>query len=200
VASSVQWFKCFGTLRPRENTKKPKTPEEMIARSKLKDSDYSDDGSDVTFSDRSLRCHKKQDTKQEKHQMTSRQDTGFAKRFKNESFEVQDSTLNCDSPLEDSKEESHGKQYSSPQAMKSDSQTKVKVMDKGKQQDKKKESTPQWVLTLMSSVKRLEQKVDNTMDEVEVLKKKETAKEQELQPVIKSEKSRDEEDVELVDN
>jgi hypothetical protein len=52
----------------------------------------------------------------------------------------------------------------------------------------------------MSSVKRLEQKVDNTMDEVEVLKKNETAKEQELQPVIKSEKSGDEEDVELVDN
>ena len=85
--------------------------------------------------------------------------------------------------------------------MKSDSQTKVKVMDKGKQQDNdapKKEATPEWVLTLMSSVKRLEQKVDNTMDEV--LKKKETTKQQELQSVIKSEKSGDEEDVELVEN
>jgi hypothetical protein len=58
LACSVQWYKCFGTLRPRGNTKKPKTPEEMIARSKLKDSDYSDDGSDVTFCDRSLRFHK----------------------------------------------------------------------------------------------------------------------------------------------
>jgi len=124
--------------------------------------------------------------------MTSRQDSGSAKRLKNESFEVQDFTLNYNSPLEDFEEESHGKQYSSPWAMKSDSQTKVKVMDKGKQQDK---DTP-----LMSSVKRLEQKVDNTMNEVEVLKKKETTKEQELQPVIKSEKSGDEEDVELVDN
>jgi len=57
VASSVQWYKCFGTLRPRGNTKKPKTPNEMIARSQLKDSDYSDNGSDVTFS--GLRCHKK---------------------------------------------------------------------------------------------------------------------------------------------
>jgi hypothetical protein len=95
--------------------------------------------------------------------------------------------LNCDSPLEDFKEETHEKQYSSPWAMKSDSQTKVKVMDKGKQQDNdalKKETTPEWVLTLMSLVKRLEQKIDNTMDEVEVLKKKETAKQQELQPVI----------------
>jgi len=124
--------------------------------------------------------------------MTSRQDSGSAKRLKNESFEVQDFTLNYNSPLEDFEEESHGKQYSSPWAMKSDSQTKVKVMDKGKQQDK---DTP-----LMSSVKRLEQKVDNTMNEVEILKKKQTTKEQELQPVIKSEKSGDEEDVELVDN
>ncbi len=76
-------------------------------------------------------------------------------------------------------------------------------MDKGKHQDNdtpKKEATPEWVINLMSSVKRLEQKVDNTMEEVEVLKKKETAKQQELQPVIKSEKSGDEEDVELVEN
>jgi hypothetical protein len=39
----------------------------------------------------------------------------------------------------------------------------------------------------MSSVKRLEQKVDNTMVEVDALKKTETAK-QELQTVIKSKK------------
>jgi len=85
----------------------------------------------------------------------------------------------------------HEKQYSPPQAMKSDSQAKVKVMDKGKQQDNDaptKEATPEWVLTFRSSIKRLEQKVDNTMDEVELLKKKETAKQQELQPVIKLEK------------
>ena len=107
--------------------------------------------------------------------MTSRQDSGSAKRLKNEMFDVEDFTLNYDSPLEDFEEETDEKQYSSPRAMKSDSQTKVKVMDKGKQQDKdapKKEATPEWVLTLMSSVKRLEQKVDSTMDEVEVLKKK----------------------------
>ena len=86
--------------------------------------------------------------------------------------------------------------------MKSDSQTKVKLMDKGKHQDNdapKKEATPEWVINLMSSVKRLEQKVDNTMDEVDALKKKETAK-QELQPVIKSEKSGDEKDVVLSEN
>ena len=118
--------------------------------------------------------------------MTSRQDSGSAKRLKNEPnkpFEVEDFTFNYDSPLEDFEEETHEKQYSSPRAMKSDSQTKVKVMDKGKQQDNdapKKEATPEWALALMSLVKRLEEKVDNTMDEVEVLKKKETAKQQEL--------------------
>jgi len=86
--------------------------------------------------------------------------------------------------------------------MKSDSQTKVKLMDKGKHQDNeapKKEATPEWVINLMSSVKRLEQKVDNTMDEVDALKKKETAK-QELQPIIKSETSGDEKDVDLSQN
>jgi hypothetical protein len=126
---------------------------------------------------------------------TTRQDSGSAKRSKNETFEVEDFTLNYDSPLEEFDEESHGKQFSSPQAMKSDSQIKVKrkqqVMDKGKQQLKeahKKESSPDWALTLMFSVKRLEQKVESTMDEVEVLKNKGTTKEQELQPVIKSEK------------
>ena len=51
----------------------------------------------------------------------------------------------------------------------------------------------------MSSVKWLEQKVDNTMDEVDALKKKETAK-QELQTVIKSEKSEDENNVDLTEN
>jgi len=138
--------------------------------------------------------------------MTSRQDSGSAKRLSNEPnkpFEVEDFTFNYNSPLEDFEEETHEKQYSSPQAMKRDAQTKVKVMDKRKQQDNdtpKKEATPEWALALMSLVKRLEEKVDNTMDEVEVLKKKETAKQQELQPVIKSEKSGDEKDVELVEN
>ena len=82
--------------------------------------------------------------------------------------------------------------------MKSDSQTKVKL----KHQDinaPKKEATPEWVIHLMSSVKRLEQKVDNTMDEVDALKKKETAK-QEKQTVIKSEKSEDENNVDLTEN
>jgi len=82
--------------------------------------------------------------------------------------------------------------------MKSDSQSKVKL----KHQDfdaPKKEATPEWVVNLMSSVKRLEQKVDNTMDEVDALKKKETAK-HEIQAIIKLEKSEDEINVDLTEN
>jgi hypothetical protein len=198
VASSVQWHKCYGTLRLRGSTKKPKTPDEMISRMQLKDSDYSDDGSDVTFSNRSLRYHRKLEPKQEKHQMTSKQDSASAKRLKNDSFEYVDFTVDYESPPEDFGEKTHEEQYSSPRAMKSDSQIKVKL----KHQDinaPKMEATPEWVINLMSSVKWLEQKVDNTMDEVDALEKKETIK-QELQTVIKSEKSEDENNVDLTEN
>jgi hypothetical protein len=115
----------------------------------LKDSDYSDDGSDVTVSDRSLRGHR---PKPEKHQMTSRQDSASAKRLKNDSFDYVDFTVDYESPPEDFGETTHEKQYSSPRAMKSDSQTKVKL----KHQDidaPKKEATPEWVIHLMYSVK-----------------------------------------------
>ena len=63
------------------------------------------------------------------------------------------------------------------------------------------ENSKSWIKNISKSRKPwgLKQKVDSTMDEVEVLKNKETTEEQELQPVIKSEKSGDEEDVEFVD-
>jgi hypothetical protein len=50
----------------------------------------------------------------------------------------------------------------------------------------------------MMSVKRLEQKVDCTMNEVEVLKNnKDIAKEHEIQDVVKPERGDDEEDEEF---
>ena len=199
VASSVQWYKCYGTLRPRGNTKKYKTPDEMISKTQLKDSDYSDDGSDFTVGDKSSRRHKTHEPKQEKHQMTSRQEYASAKRSKNDSFDNVDFSVNYESPPEDFGDTTDEKQqYSSPRAMKSGSQSMVKLKD----QDfgaPKKETTPEWVLHLMSSVKRLEQKVDNTMDEVDALKKRETAK-HEIQALIKSEKSENEVNVDLTEN
>jgi hypothetical protein len=43
IASSVQWHKCYGTLRSRGNTKKPKAPEDIIAKSGIHDSSGIDD-------------------------------------------------------------------------------------------------------------------------------------------------------------
>jgi hypothetical protein len=43
IASLVQWHKCYGMLRPRGNTKQPKAPEGMIAKSGICDSSGSDD-------------------------------------------------------------------------------------------------------------------------------------------------------------
>jgi len=98
---------CYGTLRLRGNTKKPKTPDEMISRMQLKDSNYSDDGSDVTVSNRSLRGHR---PKPENHQVTSRQDFASAKRLKNDSFEYMDFSVDYESPPEDFGEKTHEKQ------------------------------------------------------------------------------------------
>ncbi len=103
--------------------------------------------------------------------------------LKNDSFEYVDFSVDYESPPEDFGETTDEKQrYSSPRAMKSGSQSMVQLKD----QDfgaPKKETAPEWVLHLMSSVKRLEQKVDNNIYEVEALKKKETAK-HEIQAII----------------
>ncbi len=118
--------------------------------------------------------------------MASRQESGSAKRSKKEPVNVEDFDLNYDSPREEFDEERDGKQYSSPRVLKIDSQIKDKEKHHVKE-NLKKESPPDWVLILISSVKGLEQKVDNTSNEVELLKK-DTLKEQEKETVVKSEK------------
>jgi hypothetical protein len=67
VASSVSWHKCYGTLRPRENTKKPKSPDDMFARTGIpdaendgsndSDSEYLGGCAGWTENDRTLRKH-----------------------------------------------------------------------------------------------------------------------------------------------
>jgi hypothetical protein len=75
VASSVLWHKCYGTLRPRGNTKKPKSPDDMFAKTGIPDA--GDDGSgdsDSEFlgscagwteNDRTLRKHTPKEKKKE---------------------------------------------------------------------------------------------------------------------------------------
>jgi hypothetical protein len=67
VASSVSWHKCYGTLRPRGNTKKPKLLDDMFAKTGIPDAEDNGSGdSDSEFvgscagwteNDRTLRKH-----------------------------------------------------------------------------------------------------------------------------------------------
>jgi hypothetical protein len=78
VASSVSWHKCYGTLRPRGNTKKPKSPDDMFAKTGIPDTENDGSGdSDSDFlgscagwteNDRTLRKHTPKAIKKEKHQ------------------------------------------------------------------------------------------------------------------------------------
>jgi hypothetical protein len=110
VASQFQWHKCYGTLRPRGNTKKPKTPDEMFAKTGIPDSetDYSDvtdsefQGSGgYTPNDRTLRKHVYQEIKQEKHQREERVSISPAKRAKSEPFEIEDFNFDGKDNMED---------------------------------------------------------------------------------------------------
>jgi hypothetical protein len=102
VASSFTWHKCYGTLRPRGNTKKPKLPEEMFAKTGIPDPET--DGSDdtdsdfqgsggYTLNDRTLRKHVFKEIKQEKHQRDKTLGASPAKRAKSEPIEIDDFDL-----------------------------------------------------------------------------------------------------------
>jgi hypothetical protein len=100
VASSVQWHKCYGTLRPRGNAKKPKTPDEMTVEEGLCDSSLSGDESIISYSERTLRCQVNPQTKQEKHHMEFQGEPDYVKRSKGESFEDENFDFGYDSNLE----------------------------------------------------------------------------------------------------
>jgi hypothetical protein len=110
VASSFQWHKCYGTLRPRGNTKKPKLPEEMFAKTGIPDPET--DGSDDTDSefqgsggyalnDRTLRKHIFKEIKLEKHQREETVSASPAKRAKSEPIEIDDFDFDGEDNTED---------------------------------------------------------------------------------------------------
>ncbi len=110
VASSFTWHKCYGTLRPRGNTKKPKLHEEMFAKTGIPDPET--DGSDDTDSeflgscgwtpnDRTLRKHANKDIKQEKHQRDETLGASPATRAKSDLIEIDDFDLDDEDNIED---------------------------------------------------------------------------------------------------
>jgi hypothetical protein len=108
VASQFQWHKCYGTLRPSDNTKKLKAPEETLAKTGICDSDCSDD-TDSEFqgssswapNDRTLRLHVPKDIKQEKHQRDEKVSISPAKKAKSVPFEVDEFYFDNEIPMED---------------------------------------------------------------------------------------------------
>jgi len=107
VVSQFQWHKCYGTLRPRGNTKKPKAPEEMFAKSGIRDTDCSDD-TDSEFqgscgwtpNDRTLRKHVNKEIKHKTHQREEKVSASPAKRAKSEPFAIEDFYFDNEMPME----------------------------------------------------------------------------------------------------
>jgi hypothetical protein len=184
VASSFTWHKCFGTLRPRGSTKKPKSPEEMFAKTGIPDpeSDGSHD-SDSEFlgscagwtpNDRTLRKHVPKDIKQEKHQRDETLGASPAKRAKSDPIEIYDFYLDDGDNIEDFNVGNLDLKVSPLKLMKPEIKTGMKnskLKDdykvKGKQEP---EEPPKWFQAYAAVVERLEKQLNVTMEKVEELK------------------------------
>jgi hypothetical protein len=98
LASSFLWHKCYGTLRPRGNTKKPKSPDEMFAKTGIPDTEIDGSGdSDSDFlgscggwteNDRTLRKHTPKAIKKEKHQRDETMAASPSKKAKSDPIDV----------------------------------------------------------------------------------------------------------------
>jgi len=103
VASSVSWHKCYGTLRPRGNTKKPKLPDDMFAKTGIPDAEHDGSGdSDSEFlgswagwteNDRTLRKHTPKAIKKEKHQRDKTMGVSPSKKAKSDLIDIDDFDL-----------------------------------------------------------------------------------------------------------
>jgi len=193
VSSSFTWHKCFGTLRPRGNTKKPKSPEEMFAKTGIPDPET--DGSDDTDSeilgsyagwtpnDRSLRKHVSKDNiKQEKHQRDKTLGASPAKRAKSDPIEIDDFDLDDEDNIEDFDVGNLDLKVSPLKFMKPVIKTGMKpskLKDDYKVKEKQEsEKPPKWFQVYAAAVGRLEKQLNVSMEKVEELKDKKIEKEQ----------------------
>jgi hypothetical protein len=192
VASSFTWHKCYETLRPRGNTKKPKSPEEMFAKTGI--SDPETDGSDDTDSeflgscagwtpnDRSLRKHAPKDIKQEKHQRDETLGTSPAKRAKSDTIEIDDFDLDDEDNIEDFDVGNLDLKVSPLKFVKPEIKTGMKpskLKDDYKVKEKQEsEEPPKWFQAYAAAVGRLEKQLNVTMEKVEELKDTKMKKEQ----------------------
>ena len=191
VVSSFTWHKCFGTLRPRGNTKKPKSPEEMFAKTGIPDPET--DGSDdtdrdfqgsggYTPNDRTLRKHAFKEIKQEKHQRDETLNASPAKRAMSDPIEIDDFDLTDEDNIEDF-DVGHLDLKISPLRF-VNPEIKIgmkpsKLKDDYKVKEKQEsEEPPKQFQAYAAVVGRLEKQLNITMEKVEELKDAKIEKEQ----------------------
>jgi hypothetical protein len=192
VASSVSWHKCYGTSRPTGNTKKPKSPDDMFAKTGIPDAENdgsSDSDSEFlgscagwTENDRTLRRHTPKAIKKEKHQRDETMGVSPPKKVKSDPIEIDDfdyddgdvnkdfeaDTLDLkDSSLKPAKPEI--KTGMKPSNLRSD----YKVTEK-----QESEEPPKWFQAYAAVVGRLEKQLIVTMENIEELKDAKSEKEQ----------------------
>ena len=199
VASSVSWHKCYGTLRPRGNTKKPKSPDDMFAKTGIPDA--GDDGSgdsDSEFvgscagwteNDRTLRKHTPRAKKQGKHQRDETMDISPSKKTRNDPIDVDDFDFDDGEDNKELGEETYELKPVKPEIMTgmkpSNLKSDYKVAEK-----QEPEEPPKWFQAYAAVVGRLEKQLIVTMEKVEELKEVKNEKEQpkeDIQPEEKDE-------------
>jgi hypothetical protein len=182
----------FGTLRPRGNTKKPKLPEEMFAKTGTPDPEAGcSDDSDSEFlgscagwtpNDRSLRKYVPKDIKQEKHQRDKTLGTFPAKRAKSDPIEIDDFDLDDGDNIEDFDMGNLDLKVSPLKFAKPEIKTGMKpskLKDDYKVKEKQEpEEPPKWFQAYAAVVGRLEKQLNVTMEKVEKLKDTKIEKEQ----------------------
>ena len=174
VASSVSWHKCYGTLRPRGNTKKPKSPDDMFAKTGIPDAE--DDGSSDS-DDRTLRKQTPRGKKQEKHQRDETMDISPSKKTRNDPIDVDDFDFDDGVDNKEFEEETHELKPVKPEIMTgmkpSNLKSDYKVAEK-----QEPEEPPKWFQSYAAAVGRIKKQLIVTMEKVEELKEVKNKKEQ----------------------
>jgi hypothetical protein len=179
VASSVSWHKCYGTLRPRGNTKKPKLPDGMFAKTDIPDAENDGSGdSDSEFlgscagwteNDRTLRRHTPKAKK--KHQRDETMGVSPSKKVKSDLIDVDDFDFDDGEDNEDFEADTHDLKDSCLKAVKPEIKTGMKPSnlksDYKFTEKREPEEPPKWFQTYAAVVGRIEKQLIVIMEKVE---------------------------------
>jgi hypothetical protein len=177
VASSVSWHKCYGTLRPRGNTKKPKSPDDMFAKTGIPDAE--NDGRGDSDSEFLGSCAA---IKKEKHQRDETMGVSPSKKAKSVPIDIDDFDLDDGDDNRDFDAGTLDLKDSSLKPVKPEIKTGIKPSnlksDYKVTEKQKPEEPPKWFQAYAAVVGRREKQFIVTMEKVEELKDTKNEKEQ----------------------